>query len=205
MAGPAQKRRRMTRADRERQIVAVAEKIFAERGYATASMDEIAEAVGVSKPMLYEYFGSKDGLLLACITRARSELLEATQAAIATAATPEETMWRALLTFFTHIEEHVQAWCVLRNEGVMLAGPAADEIDAIRRQQTDLIAALLATYAPSAPELELIAHAEIIVGAGERLAVWREHRPEVTAEQAARYLMDVAWSGFSGLIARYEP
>ena len=53
----------MPRADRERQMLAVAERVFAERGFRSASMDEIAELVGVTKPMLYAYFGSKDGLV----------------------------------------------------------------------------------------------------------------------------------------------
>ncbi|MGH3746792.1 MAG: helix-turn-helix domain-containing protein, partial [Micromonosporaceae bacterium] len=64
----------MPRADRERQMLAVAEQVFAERGYRDASMDEIAGRVGVTKPMLYAYFGSKEGLLLATIVKFGTDL-----------------------------------------------------------------------------------------------------------------------------------
>ncbi len=202
-AGQAGKRRRVPRAEREEQMLAVAEQVFAERGYQAASMDEIAERVGVSKPMLYEYFGSKDGLLLACVSRARTELLEATRRATSGAATPEEMLGRGLLAFFRFIDAHSRAWLVLLHEALITVGPAAEEIEAIRRQQTDLIATLLAPHFPTATARELDAYAQIIVGACERLAVWRERHPDVTPEEAARHLMDLTWLGLAGLISRH--
>ena len=57
-------------------MVAAAERLFSERGYHGVSMDEIAAASGISKPMLYEYFGSKEKLFLACVERARGRLFE---------------------------------------------------------------------------------------------------------------------------------
>ena len=65
-------RRRVPRAERERQIVDAAVAVFGERGYAEVSMEQVAERVGVTKPVLYTHFGSKEGLLLAAIARARS-------------------------------------------------------------------------------------------------------------------------------------
>src|SRR5687767_14290304 len=69
-------RRRVPRVERQQQMLDVAARVFAERGYHAASMDEIAAEVGVSKPMLYAYFDSKEGLYLACIDRAGQDLLE---------------------------------------------------------------------------------------------------------------------------------
>ena len=66
----------MPRERREQEILDVAGAMFARAGYHSASMDEIAESAGVSKPMLYAYFGSKEGLYLAYIRRAGGELLE---------------------------------------------------------------------------------------------------------------------------------
>ena len=66
----------MPRERREQQILDVAGAIFARAGYHSASMDEIADAAGVSKPMLYAYFSSKEGLYLAYIKRAGGQLLE---------------------------------------------------------------------------------------------------------------------------------
>ena len=63
------------RADREQQILDAAVAEFAERGYAHASMAVIAGRAGISKPLVYEYFGSKEGLYLACLNRAGTHLV----------------------------------------------------------------------------------------------------------------------------------
>src|SRR5215212_1597600 len=63
--------RRVPRAVREREMLAVAERAFAARGYHAASVDGIAEAAGITKPMVYAYFGSKEGLYRACMRAAR--------------------------------------------------------------------------------------------------------------------------------------
>ncbi len=189
------KRKRMPRADRMRQMIEVAEQVFSERGYAAASMDEIAELVGVSKPMLYEYFNSKEGLLLACIRESRAVLREVTEQATVGAADAEEALRRGLLAFFVFIRERRQAWSLLRHEMALIGTPAADEVEETRRQQTDLIAALMSGYFDSGDELRAEAAAEFVVGACERLAIWCERHEEVSPELATGYAMDVLWSG----------
>ncbi|MEU4246315.1 helix-turn-helix domain-containing protein [Amycolatopsis sp. NPDC026612] len=189
------KRKRMPRADRMRQMIEVAEQVFSARGYAAASMDEIAELVGVSKPMLYEYFNSKEGLLLACIRESRAVLREVTEQATAGAVDAEDALRRGLLAFFVFIRERRQAWSLLRHEMVLIGTPAADEVEEIRRQQTDLIAALMSGHFDSGDELRAEAAAEFVVGACERLAIWCERHAEVNPETATEYAMDVLWTG----------
>src|ERR1035437_876579 len=67
--------RRMPRPQRERQMLEVAGKAFAARGFHAVSMDEIAERAGISKPMLYHYFGSKEGLYVAYVRQQGTALL----------------------------------------------------------------------------------------------------------------------------------
>ena len=81
-------KRRRDRAAREREILDAAERIFGERGYQGTSMDEIAAAVGVSKPLVYQYYGSKDGLFRACLSRLRAQLLDAVSDAVLGAKDP---------------------------------------------------------------------------------------------------------------------
>ena len=69
------------RADREQQILDAAVAEFGERGYAHASVAAIARRAGISKPLVYEYFGSKDGLYLACLSRAGTHLVDRVAAA----------------------------------------------------------------------------------------------------------------------------
>jgi AcrR family transcriptional regulator len=202
-SAPATRRRRMSRADRERQMIAVAEQVFGERGYRAASMDDIAERVGVSKPMLYEYFGSKDGLMRATIAHHRAALLAATTAAVAAGRDSEDKLRRGLVAYFAFAEEHRQAWAVLRSEAALLAGAtvgeAAGEIEATRRQQTEFMAAGMATFLGHLGPVRLEGYAEILVGACERLTLWRDRHPEVTAAQAAQYVLDLVWPGLAAL------
>ncbi|WAL69595.1 TetR family transcriptional regulator [Amycolatopsis cynarae] len=185
----------MPRAERERQMIQVAEAVFAEHGYLAASMDEIAERVGVSKPMLYEYFRSKEGLLAACIAQSRTELREVTERAVIGAASAQEALHSGLLAFFRYIREHRQAWSLLRNE-MMLIGTttASDEIEATRQQQTDLIAKLMDGYFDLGSPLRVEAAAEFVVGACERLAIWCERHEDVTPEWATDAAMDLLWA-----------
>ncbi|MEC3978394.1 TetR/AcrR family transcriptional regulator [Amycolatopsis sp. H20-H5] len=191
------KRKRMPRAERERQMIDIAEEVFAERGYAASSMDEIAERVGVSKPMLYEYFNSKEGLLLACIQQSRAALREVTERATVGVATAEEALRLGLLAFFVFIRERRQAWSLLRHEMALIGTPAADEIEQTRRQQTDLIAALMSGHFDNGDDLRAEASAEFVVGACERLAIWCERHDEVTPEMATGYAMDLLWDGLN--------
>nr|WP_130347806.1 TetR/AcrR family transcriptional regulator [Herbihabitans rhizosphaerae] len=186
----------MPRAERERQMMEVAEEVFAERGYVAASMDEIAERVGVSKPMLYEYFGSKEGLLVACIRQARAELLRVTAEATAAAANDPETAFRAgLVAYFRFAVDHGVAWSLLSSEAAVVGPQTADEVEAVRQQQTNLISVTMSAYAPEVAQGALDAFAEIIVGGCERLALWCGRRGDVTPEQAAEHIMRLMWSG----------
>ena len=183
-------RTRLPRAERERQILDAALAVFAERGFQNASMDAVAERVGVTKPVVYTHFGSKEGLLLACLARARAELLDVTTAAAATADGPEDMLHRGTLAFFTYVERR-PAWSLLCAESSV----AGEALEGIRAQQTDFIAALLTATAPDAAAQRLMGWAHVIVGACERLAVWRANDPTVSAEQATEYLMDLVWTG----------
>ncbi len=181
------RRRRLSRAEREQQILGVAEEIFAMRGYQATSMDDVAQRVGLSKPMLYEYFGSKDGLLLACVERAKRELLRVTVEASKAAATPDQLMYDCLLAFFRFSDDHRQAWALLRNEATV---PSADsELEAIRTQQTDVTSALLLAMRPDLDQVQLEVFSESIIGACERLALWRERRPEITPDVAVKHII----------------
>ncbi len=193
---PGSARKRVGRAERERQILDAAVDVFSRLGYAGASMDTVAERVGVTKPVLYTHFGSKEGMLLACIGRARAELLDATATAAAAATTPEDMLRRGTRAFFDYLDARAPAWTLFYSE----AGVAAAALEEVRAQQTDFIAGLLAAQAPDADPARLTGWAQVIVGACERLAVWRvqaEPAARVSSEQATEYLMDLVWSGLA--------
>lgn len=201
-AREAPRRRRVPRAQREQQILAAAEEVFAERGFQATSMDEISLRVGVSKPMLYEYFASKEGLLLACVARIRADLQEATVAAIAEAAPagPRAVLEAGLRAYFDFADRHGRAWAVLLNESVIAAGPAEEAIEAIRGQQTELMASVLGAWLAGVDTVRVTVFAHALIGAGERVARWRlRDGGKVGAGEAARMVAEVFWPGVEAL------
>lgn len=202
---PQRGRRKVPRAVREQQMLAVAEKTFATRGFHEASMDEIAELAGISKPMVYAYFGSKEGLYRACIERARDILLQRIDRAVADEQAPDRQLWLGILAFFSFVEEHHEAWAMLFREASAKGGPFADELEQMRMQQARLLSQLLGEAAAregvdsrGLEATEPLAHA--LVGAGESLASWWLEHPGESKETVALHLMNFAWMGLGDLV-----
>src|SRR4051812_49682864 len=94
--------RRVPRAERERQMLDAAVATFARRGYRAASMDEIAELAGGSKPLVYLYLNSKEGLFTACIRREAAALTEAGRGGGEAGGAPGPQLWGGLGAVFPH-------------------------------------------------------------------------------------------------------
>ncbi|MEO5876942.1 MAG: TetR/AcrR family transcriptional regulator [Streptosporangiaceae bacterium] len=193
------RRKRMSRAEREQQMLDVAEEVFAEEGYRAVSMDTIADRCGVSKPLIYEYFGSKDGLFLACVGRARAELYDATRAAMDRGDGPAEVLWLGLVAYYEFTHGHSRSFALLLQEPMALPDSTVEAVESVRQQQHQLIAPVLATFAPDAPATTIEAYTEIIIGACERISLWCARRPEITPEIAAQHTLDFCWHGLEKL------
>ena len=135
--------RRVPRHVREREMLAVAERAFAERGFHAASVDAIAEAAGISKPMVYAYFGSKEGLYRACMAAARERLFETLREGVDQSAPPDQQLWHGLLAFFTFVEREHDSWSVLLGDVTAGTGPFARDGAEIRREMAGLVGDLL--------------------------------------------------------------
>lgn len=99
------------RADREQQILDAAVAEFSGRGYAHASMAAIARRAGISKPLVYEYFGSKDGLYLACLRRAGAHLVD--RVAAAQSGTTLQRASDTLAAIFSALDGRRLDWAVI--------------------------------------------------------------------------------------------
>jgi AcrR family transcriptional regulator len=193
----------MPRAQREQQILTVAEAVFAERGYQATTMEEIAERVGVTKPLIYGYFGSKEGLLSACVDRARAQLREATVSAweaMPPDATVEAVFESGIRAFFDFIDEHASAFALIQQEAAFAASASRD-IERIRTQQSAVVAEALGRVPglDDVPAELLEGCSEVVIGACERVAVWSLGRPEVTAQDATDLVMAGVWRGLASL------
>src|SRR5689334_22463169 len=132
-------RTRLSRDDRMEQTLAVAHGLFAERGYADVKMEEIAAAVGVTKPLLYNYFGNKERLYIACMERAGDSLTRTVGEAIAGADSPDRTLASGVRAFFAFLDSDRAAWAVLFDETLPASGEVAERVAAYRNQIVALV------------------------------------------------------------------
>src|SRR4249919_1716115 len=97
-------RTRLSRDDRMEQTLTVAHSLFAARGYAAVTMDEIATEVGVTKPLLYNYFGNKERLYIACMKRAGDALVATILETVAETTNPGDALNDGLRAFFSFLD-----------------------------------------------------------------------------------------------------
>lgn len=193
--------KRLPRAVRERQIMDAAVDVFSRLGFHAASMDEISEVAGISKPMLYAYLGSKEELFATCIRREATRMMEAIATGVEPDQEPDVQLWSGLRAFFGFVGENRTSWMVLHRQASTQGGPFAVELTDMRSRAVSLVATLLtqSTKAP-ATKLEAESLAAALVGAGESLAEWWLDHPEEPAGVVAARLMNLVWMGFGDLV-----
>jgi AcrR family transcriptional regulator len=190
--------RLVPRAVREEQMLEVAGEVFAERGFHPASMDDIAGRADISKPMLYAYFGSKEGLYSAYIARVGQRLLEAMDASVDPELEPGPQVYASMTAFLGFVEAHRGGWAVLQRElAAGTGGVLAEDVGRVRAAIVKRMAALLAPHVGEG-RADALAHG--FVGAGESLAAWWVDHPDHSREQVAELIMDVAWRGVGGTL-----
>ncbi|MFJ8589151.1 TetR/AcrR family transcriptional regulator [Streptomyces sp. NPDC093595] len=203
----------MPRAVREQQMMDAAVRTFGQRGYRAASMDEIAELAGVSKPLVYLYLNSKEELFTACIRREAAALVAAVRAAVRPGLPADRQLWAGLTAFFTHTAENPDGWAILHRQARTHGEPFAAEVAAMRDDIAAFVTELIGAAAreaqqdPSFGDRDVAGLAQALVGAAESLAGWANETPEVAAKEAAATLMNFAWTGLGNLMAgqRWAP
>ncbi len=139
----AVKTKRMPRAVREQQMLDAAVRTFGHRGYMAASMDEIAELAGVSKPLVYLYLNSKEDLFTACIRREARALTEAVRAGARPELPADRQLWSGLTAFFTHTARHPDGWAVLHLQARTHGEVFAAEVAAMRAEIVAFVTQLI--------------------------------------------------------------
>lgn len=188
------------------QTLKVAHELFAERGYAAVKMDEIAAAVGVTKPLLYTYFGNKERLYTACMERDGEALSATIGEAVGATASPVDALGAGVRAFFAFLDADRDAWAVLFDETLPQSGELADRVASYRKLITDLVSAAMMRQLPEprreAVQTEVEALSTALLGAAEALARWWLRTESLSAEQAADLLIATIEPG---LRARTRP
>jgi AcrR family transcriptional regulator len=167
-----------------------AQQVFGQTTFAGASMEEIAERSGITKALLYQYFGSKEGLYEATIERGRADLFAALQAAVEGEPPGASRLVAFVNGYFDYIERH-------RSVSWLLYGEASSAaVNAMRDRNAELVGELLAETmtqqgrVPDAEALTILAHS--LVAAGEQVARWWIGRDDVSKQVAVDRFLVVA-------------
>ncbi|MFE1171085.1 TetR/AcrR family transcriptional regulator [Streptomyces sp. NPDC058773] len=199
------RRRRMPRPVREQLIIDAAIGVFAKRGYHASSVDEIAELAGITKPMVYLYLDSKEGLFLACLRREAERLVAVFRAAAGPAPSPELRLRAGLLAFFTFVTEHPDSWVVLHRQASELSPAIAAELVRTRRAVLSEVSGLVRTCSAqgtgaACPDDEADFVAYTLVGAADSLTDWMVLHPDEHPERITVRLMNMVWVGMRNVL-----
>jgi AcrR family transcriptional regulator len=191
------------------QTLTAAHELFAARGYATVTMDEVASAVGVTKPLLYNYFGNKERLYLACMEPAGEALVAAVLGAIERTSTPEQALRSGIHAFFEFVDRDRGAWRVLFDETLPVESAIARRVGEYRTRITELVAAALlaqlssSSRVPAEGQTQVQALSVALLGAVEALARWWLHTEALTAAGAAELLITTVEPGLAARVTAH--
>jgi AcrR family transcriptional regulator len=196
---------RVPRAVRERQLLDVAEKLFKQHGYEGTSIEDVARAAGVTRPVVYEHHGDKDGLFVACVRRAR---LEFEQALIGGAAEAAGSDLNAMIRFggelfFARLEQDPRRCALLLTTG---SGPLGERLAQLRDATVVRVSAMLPEHAPGLPPNPEAreAAARMVIGVAEELARWWLRSPEIPRARMVEYFATFVATGLFGLMTVVE-
>jgi AcrR family transcriptional regulator len=196
--------KRLPRAVREQQMLDAAVQMFSANGYHETSMDAIAAAAQISKPMLYLYHGSKEELFGACLNRELGRFIDAVRSDIDLKQSPRELLRSTIGSVLHYIDANRASWIVLYTQATS-SQAFAHTVREGREKIIDLVARLLeaGTRNPE-PHSDLHMIAVALVGAGEAVAA-RVSVGDADVDEAAELLINLFWRGLKGAPADKDP
>ena len=186
--------RRLAAAERRRLIEDAATHLFAEHGYVATTIDDIVAGAGVTKPMLYRHFESKQDLVMTLLERHRDELAAAALDALLESADRafDERLDAMLEAWFGYVEAHPFVRLLLHDSSGDREVEALVEDLHDRQRAADV--ALLREFAPHIPERELVPLGEIIRSSLAGLGLWRLDHPDADPANVTAALRRVAFA-----------
>ncbi len=174
------------RLDRETQILDVASEHFGTAGFAATSVATIADRAGISKPLIYNYFGSKEGLFEACLDRGGSLVADEIERIAQGEAVGVERGMQTLGGMFALLEQRRHLWRLFFDTTAPTTGPIADSValyaDRIGKLAEEGVAELMA-MAGNDDALDVSAMTSVWLGIVDSLMNWWVEHPDQTADQ----------------------
>ena len=195
-------RSRMTGPQRREQLLEVGRKLFAAKGFEGTSVEEIAAKAGVSKPVVYEHFGGKEGLYAVVVDRELRTLLDGINVALRVETTSRGLLEAAALALLDYIEGSTDGFRILVRDSPagQSTGSFASLISDVATQVEHLLAAEFKSRKLDPKTAPL--YAQMLVGMVALTGQWWLDSPKFKKVDVAAHLVNLAWNGLSGLEAK---
>nr|WP_307844796.1 TetR/AcrR family transcriptional regulator [Actinospica acidithermotolerans] len=198
----ASPRTRMTGKERREQLLEIGRSLFAERGFDATSVEEIAAKAGVSKPVVYEHFGGKEGLYAVVVDREMRTLLDLVTSAL-TGGHPRELLEQAAFALLDYVENYSDGFRILVRDSPVAAstGNFASLISDIATQVEGIMATEFRRrgYDPDFGAM----YSQMLVGMVALTGQWWLDAQSPSKDEVAAHMVNLAWNGLSGL--EHEP
>ncbi|NAZ87256.1 TetR family transcriptional regulator [Kineococcus sp. T90] len=189
----------MPAGERREQLIGIGRSLFAERGVEGTTVEEIAARAGVSKPVVYEHFGGKEGLYAVVVDREIASLLSAITRALSGRGSPRTLLERSTTALLDYIEGSTDGFRILVRDSPAAAagGTFASLISDIARQVEHLLVDAFAArgFPPQTASL----YAQGLVGMVAVTGQWWLDTREPAKEEVVAHLVNLAWNGLTGL------
>ncbi|MBW1602727.1 TetR/AcrR family transcriptional regulator [Streptomyces sp. JJ66] len=191
-------RRRMTGKQRREQLLDIGRTLFADRGFEGTSVEEIAAKAGVSKPVVYEHFGGKEGLYAVVVDREMRRLLDMVTSAL-TAGHPRELLEQAAFALLDYIDTFTDGFRILVRDSPVASttGTFASLISDIATQVEDILGLEFKARGFDAKLAPL--YAQALVGMVALTGQWWLNAKKPKKADVAAHLVNLAWHGLDGL------
>lgn len=195
------KNRRLPSSERRAQLIDVGRAVFAKRGFEGASMEEIADRAKVSKPVVYEHFGGKEGLYAVVVDREMDYVVRRIVEAIASGS-PRERVENASLAFLTYVQDHPDGFAVLSQDSPLTSsrGRLSSLLNDLAERVGHVFAASF-KHAGYDPKMSPI-YAHALVGMVTFVGKWWIDARKPSIEEVAKHLGALAWMGLRHLPKR---
>jgi len=195
-------RSRMTGKERREQLIVVGRKLFADKGFEATTVEEIATRAGVSKPVVYEHFGGKEGLYAVVVDREIRALLDGITGALTTEAHARVLLERAAMALLDYIESSTDGFRILVRDSPTgtATGSFASLISDVASQVEHLLAAEFKRQKLD-PKTAPI-YAQMLVGMVALTGQWWLESRKFKKADVAAHLVNLAWNGLAGVEAK---
>lgn len=187
----------MPAEQRIEQLLDVAEELFAERGYDATSIEDIARSAGVTRPIVYERLGNKEGAYLAVVSRVRHQLEELLTEAALSAEHPREQLRRGIGAYFDYLDNRPRRWTILYGSSTPILGELGRRLTDARFETVERIVDLLRPHLSGESDTTVHAMGHLVSGALEQIGRWWIRNPGLSRDQMVDYSVDLLWGGLS--------